>query len=55
MGMRLLACNIEKLGIGMGTRLYDTSMCVQWNLRITDSMGAGFLSFVERLSLSQRC
>ncbi len=27
---------------------------VQWNLRTTDALGAGLLSFVERLSLSRR-
>ncbi len=27
---------------------------LQWNLRITDTMGTGLLSFVERLSLSRR-
>ncbi len=31
------------------------SKCMlQWNLWITDTLGTGFLSFVERLSLSQR-
>ncbi len=27
---------------------------IQWNLRTTDALGAGLLSFVERLSLSRR-
>ena len=28
---------------------------IQWNLRITDTLGTTFLCFVERLSLSQIC
>ena len=37
-----------------GTRSYHPSHPTQWYLRIMDILGAGFLSFVERLSLSQR-
>ena len=30
-------------------------LLIQWNLRITDTLGAELLSFVDRLFLSQRC
>ena len=34
--------------------ILNTVLHVQWNLRITDTLGARVLSFVGRLSLSQR-
>ena len=39
------------------TRMRNTDIvecCLQWNLQTTDTLGAGVLSTVERLSLSRR-
>ena len=46
-------CESEHHQIYMHMHMY-VHVHVQWNLRITDTLGARVLSFVGRLSLSQR-
>ena len=58
---------LAAVGVGLWLSIYTKSFAVivgaevsadchnvQWNLRITDTLGTGLLSFVERLSLSRR-
>ena len=45
-------CGYESVSLPPGI-LYDC-VCVQSNLRRKDTLGAGLLSFVRRLSLSRR-
>ena len=39
----------------LGGKATLSLLLIEWNLQIMDTLGAGFLSSVERLSLSRRC